>query len=671
MDDTAPTVTNARAAARDLSIRGVRLKNRVVAAPMERNYCDLGGRPTQQYVDYLAARAAGGAALLFTESSYVHQLSKARPHQMGMHEDSVLPGLTRMSEEVHAHGSLLGIELNHAGRVVPPAVSQRQPVAPSPIRCIEIDGAMPRALSRAGIEEIVGQFGAAARRAVRGGADVISVHGAHGYLIAQFLSPRTNHRDDEYGAPTRFLNEVLASVRAAIGDEVPMFLRLSAFEGIPGGLDVEKSLDLVAGMDLHLVDVVDLSAGTYGAGHWITPSGEEQEGYLGAIARRYRASTGTLVSVAGRITMPATAERLIASGSADLVSVARAIHADPRWSQHVVDGTDPRPCIACNQGCADVVFSGLPIWCAANPSTGDEGARRLTTSVRDRPTDEWVAVVGAGPAGLEAATSLASRGLRIRLFEARAELGGQFRLAAALRSKPQFDRLLAWYEEELTRLGVDVSRGHRATPDQVAGARAVVLATGGEDYVPPVPGFERERVIGLRTWLAGGALDQPAGSVPEPVTIWGADRAAFFVADELAARGRPVTIVAAQPTLAPDAGAREGLPAHGRLEAAPHVTILLERTVEEILPDGLVVSCSGVRLVVSGSGPVLVSQGSVPAGADPADWVGRAGGPAAVEVATETDGLTFDAALRAGRSAAERVVAALYERLELVTGRVS
>jgi 2,4-dienoyl-CoA reductase-like NADH-dependent reductase (Old Yellow Enzyme family) len=258
--------------ARPVQVRGVRLRNRIVGAPMERNYCDRSGRVTPRYVDYLARRAAGGAGLLFTESCYVTQAGKARNLQMGLHGDHVIDALARLADAVHAEGAMLGVELNHGGRVVPSAVSQQQPVAPSAIPCAEIGGEMPRALSTMEIEEIVTQFARAARRAADAGVDAIAVHGAHGYLIGQFLSPRSNRRNDHYGTKTAFLNEVLAAVRGELGDAVPISLRLSAFEGLSGGLDEDASLALAGEMSLGLVDLVDLSAGTYGAGHWITPS---------------------------------------------------------------------------------------------------------------------------------------------------------------------------------------------------------------------------------------------------------------------------------------------------------------------------------------------------------------------------------------------------------------
>ncbi|HEX6338795.1 MAG TPA: FAD-dependent oxidoreductase [Jiangellaceae bacterium] len=634
-----------------LQIRHVTLPNRIVGAPMERNYCDLAGRVTRRYVEYLARRAAGGTGLLFTESSYVTQASKARPYQMGLHGDHVIDGLGKLATAVHAEGALLGVELNHAGRVVPSSVSNLQPVAPSATPCAEVDGEVPRALTAAEIDQVVADFAAAAARAVHAGVDVIAVHGAHGYLIAQFLSPRSNRRTDEYAEPTAFLNRVVAAVRNQVGVSVPIFLRLSAFEGLPDGLDEEQSLALADRIALDTVDVIDISAGTYGAGQWITPSGEVKEGYLGRIAQRYR-KFGRFVSVAGRITTPAGAARLLADEQADLVVVGRALHADPDWARHAIEGTDPRPCISCNQGCADVIHRGLPLWCAVNPQTGAEGRRSPASGA----ASGRLLVVGGGPAGLEAAITAAKSGLRVRLLERAEAIGGQFALAARLRSKPQFSRLLAWYEEQLIRLDVDVHAAVTARVEEfLPDADAVVVATGSTGYVPPVPGSDHIRLVEVRDWLRHGA-DPP----DRHVTVWGADRVGVAVADDLAGRGYDVLLVGSQQELAPDAGAREKLPAVERLRASSRVTIHLGTSIETIGDDHLICGREGSLFTLHYPGIVIASHGALPAPAviDPeehgltADRVKLAGDALG-------DAATIDHATASGRAAALAVVASL------------
>lgn len=632
-----------------LQLRKVTLPNRIVGAPMERNYCDLLGRVTPRYVDYLARRAGGGTGLLFTESCYVTQASKARPYQMGLHGDHVIPGLARLAAAVHAEGALLGVELNHAGRVVPSSVSNLQPVAPSAVPCAEVAGELPRALTVAEIAQIVADFAAAAARALQAGVDVIGVHGAHGYLVSQFLSPRSNHRADEYGEPTAFVNRVLAAIRAEVGESVPLFLRLSAFEGLPGGLDEEQSLALAGRMALDAIDVIDISAGTYGAGQWITPSGEVAEGYLAQTAARYR-RFGRPVSVAGRITTPAAAARVVAEGMADLILVGRALHADPDWARHAIRGTDPRPCISCNQGCADVIHRGSPLWCAVNPETGVEGQRRSAPPVAAAGR---LLVVGAGPAGLEAAVTAAQSGLRVRLLERTGSVGGQLALAAGLRSKPQFRRLLSWYQDQLARLDIEVHTGETAPVETfLSDVDAVVVATGGTGYLPPVPGSDHARVVDVRDWL------RRRGRPPGPrITVWGADRVGVAVADDLAAEGYDVLLVGSQPELAPDAGAREKLPAVERLRTAPGVAIHLRTTVEAIGEQDLTCGRDGALFTVQNPGIVLASHGVLPA---PVAIDHAVPGLTADRVVVAGDALdgntTIDHATRSGRDAACRIV---------------
>jgi 2,4-dienoyl-CoA reductase-like NADH-dependent reductase (Old Yellow Enzyme family)/thioredoxin reductase len=584
-----------------LRVGRLQLRNRIVAAPMERNYGTRDGQVTERYIAYLRARAAGGVALLFTEATYVRADGRGRMFQLGAHADHVIPGLRELCDAVHAQGALLGVELNHAGRVAEPHVSGFQPVAPSPVAYA---GRMPRELSTDETAQIVHAFAAAARRCVDAGADVVGLHAAHGYLMHQFLSPRTNHRTDRYADPVQFVNDVIVAVHDAVPD-VPLVLRLSALEGVPDGLDAEATLDAAARMRLDLIDVIDVSAGSYEAGEWIVQPGEFPRGVLAPYAAPYR-RFGRLVAVAGRISTGDAAEAVLAEGAADLVSIGRALHADPDWARTVLTGGAPRPCIACNQGCIDVVHTQRPIWCVVNPATSRES----------EPTPPAVAgrrvlVVGAGPAGLEASLTAAARGHRVTLLEAAPVVGGQFRLAAALPSRPEFDRLTDWYHSELARAGVDVRLSTPADPKVVAALapEAVIVATGGVDALPAVPGIELPHVAGVRAWLARNG----SGHGGATVTVWGADRTGLAVADALAGIGVRVLLIGAQTQLAPEAGRREKILAVPRLTANPAVRILLGTTLERIEPNRLLVGRDGTREWIDVSGPLLVSQSTVPA----------------------------------------------------------
>lgn len=576
------------------------LRNRVVSPPMERNYGTADGRVTGRYVEYLRARAAGGAALVFTEATYVRADGRGRVRQLGAHGDHVVPGLRALADAVHDEGALLGVELNHAGRVADPAASGFQPVAPSPV---PFRHRRPRELATAEVEDLVGAFGAAARRCATAGVDVLEVHAAHGYLIHQFLSPRTNHRADRYADPVLFLAQVLAELRrAAPGSTV--FLRLSAFEGVAGGLDAEATLALVRRMPLGLIDALDISAGCYEAGEWMVQPGEVRRGVLAPYAAPFRVF-GKPVGVAGRIATGDAAEEIIRWGAADFVAVGRGQHADPAWTNATLAGVPPRPCIGCNQGCIDELHTQQPIWCLADPGSGHENAPPAPRSPRRR-----VLIAGAGVGGLQAACTAARAGHDVVVLEADAEIGGQFRLAARLPGKPEFGRLLDWYAAELSRLAVDLRLSTVADAETVSrmAPDVVVLATGGTGLRPAVPGIARHRVTDLRDWLRS---PRPLGD-DAVLTVWGADRAGVATADAAAAAGHRVLLVGAEKELAPEAGPREKVLMVRRLTGNPGVDVRLDTTLEEIDDEQLLIGHGGARTWIPVRGPVIISQGTVP-----------------------------------------------------------
>ncbi len=494
-----------------IKIKSLELVNRVVMPPMGTNLGNPDGTVSEANLAYLKRRARGGVGLIITEITSVHPGGSTMPNQLGAYDDRFIPGLKKISDAVHAAGSKVALQLHHAGRESFSLLQEGKAVAPSAIRSL-VFGLTPREMTVEEIQEIIAAFGAAAARAREAGFDAVEVHGAHGYLLTQFLSALSNRRGDEYGGSlinrSRFIIEVLQEVRKTVGPDFPISLRLSVEECIKDGYTFEDIQPILPDLVKAGADILHASLGTHGSPGGITSAScEYQPGFNVWRAKKLKEAVGLPVIAVGRFTDPSLANEVIARGEADLVAFGRQHLADPDFLIKAREGRpeDIRKCIACNQGCIERLMLGEgKIRCALNPETGQEiiypqGPPAIRRNV-------WV--IGAGPGGLTAAHEAARLGHRVTLYEKETETGGQLRFASKAPFKDHYGIWASWLTSQARKMGVTVRTGVEVTESMISewNPDVVILASGGEQIKPEIPGTDLPLVCNAWQVLGGTVL---------------------------------------------------------------------------------------------------------------------------------------------------------------------
>lgn len=499
-----------------IQIGSMELRNRIVMPPMGTNFANENGVVTQRLIDYYVERAKGKVGFIIVEATCIEShLGKFGAHQLRIDGDKYLPEFADLVEAVHLHGAKIAVQLHHAGRQTTlEATEGRTPVSSSNVPYVDMyvsPGtivARPKPLKVRQISELVEKFGEGARRAKSAGFDAIEIHGAHGYLIAQFLSPFANKRTDKYGGSfdgrLRFAVEVVECVRAKVGADYPISFRISADEFIKGGITLELAKKIAVRLQEAGIDVIHVSGSLAETEHMCEGSMSMERGYMVHLAEGIKKVVSIPVIAVGRINDPEFAEKILQDGRADLVAMGRALIADPMLPLKTMQGriSEVRKCIACNQGCAGrVIFSGLHMTCNINPGVGKEREYQITRAEKSRR----VMIAGGGIAGMEAARVAALRGHDVTLFEKTDSLGGQFKLAKIPPHKKELSNILDYLRAQIDELRVEVELSKEVTPELVDQEKpeAVIVTTGANPIIPQIPGVESKHVITAWDLLAG------------------------------------------------------------------------------------------------------------------------------------------------------------------------
>jgi 2,4-dienoyl-CoA reductase (NADPH2) len=464
---------------------------------------------------FYAERARGGAALLITGGSAVSRVGAGGRHYSFINEPAEAAKLRRAADAVHQAGGRIALQLFHAGRYAFERTFGLQPLAPSAVPS-RFSKSTPRAMTAADIAQTLEDFAGGARRARELGFDAVELMGSEGYLLNQFLSPLTNLRADEWGGDfgrrSRFPLTVLRRVRAAVGEDFPIIYRLSGADLMPGSSTDEETAVFAGLLGAAGADALDVGIGWHES-HIPTVPYTVPPGAWVRCAGRIKAAVGILPVIAStRIHTLELAERVLEQARVDFISLARPFLADPMIVAKSRAGQSDRVnlCLACNQACIDRSLTDNAVSCMVNPRAG----RELEFPERPAtPRRGWVAVVGGGPAGLEAARVLGEAGQRVVLFEAEREVGGQFRLACKVPGKGDYAATVAYFAGELHRLGVEVRTGRAVEVDSMedlAGAEAVILATGVRPRNPDLRGVELPHVRSYSRALLETVGDGPA-----------------------------------------------------------------------------------------------------------------------------------------------------------------
>jgi len=598
-------------------IGNLRLKNKIVASPVTTNFATVKGAVTDRIIAHYEEKARGGAALIVVEGTYIDPRGKSFLNQLGIYDDGLILGLSKLAQAIKRQGAKASIQLQHAGRRTSSKIAGGQPLAPSSIPCAP-DAEVPRELTVEEIELLIAKHAEAAKRAKKAGFDAVQLHGAHGYLLSSFLSPLSNKRKDMYGggieARAKFIIEVIEAIREQVGKEFPVTIKISAEEFIEGGITIEDTRVIVPELVKAGIDAIMVSAGTVAIGkrymsldnpHTFLrnlPMGTRL-GCLVYLAEEVKKVVDIPVIAVGRINDPFLAEAVIKEEKADFVALGRGLLADPEFPRKAADGdfNGIRKCIGC-QECFNRLAQQLDVICAVNPVVGREKEFKISPTTYKRK----IIIVGGGPAGMEAARVSAMRGHLVTLLERDNKLGGLLNLACVPPHRDEIKKLLDYLTTQVKKWGVKIKLGQEATPNLIRKLEpdVLIIATGSTPIKSGIPGSNANNVVTAHEVLRGDVKTK------EKVVVIGGGMVGCETADFLASQGKKVTIVEMLESVANDIDTETRTFLLFKL-TQNGVKIVVGAKTKQIVSEGVIIEKEGKQELIEGN-TVVLSLGAVP-----------------------------------------------------------
>lgn len=518
------------------------IENRTVMAPISTNLASVEGEVTQQLIDHYSRIAKGGVGLIIVENMCVHfPEGRHGTTQPRIDTDEFIPGLHRLVQAIQQYGVKVGVELAHPGGVADVRFIKTQLVAPSSMQ-IKSGAVTPRALTKEEIEELVDIFGKAALRAKKAGFDMVEIQAGHGLLVNQFLSPLFNKRKDEFGGSLdgriRFPKMIAEKIKDYAGKSFPISVRLGVEEFEEGGIKIEEGRHIAKKLSDAGVDAIHVTLGGTTMEKRLEPMPYPQ-GWRVYLAEEIKKVVDVPVIAVGVIREPWFAEKILQEGKADFIALGRALIADPRWPKKALMGEEKaiRRCFSCNECVRARHFEDLPIRCSFNPTIGTD---KKFAHIKKTKHKKKVMIVGAGPAGMEAARVAALRGHDVYLFDKENQIGGTLNIAAAVPGKDKLRWIVEYYAYTLPKLGVHIQLREFVDKQKIEAFSpdVVIIATGSELTMLQIPGMKNISGLSFKEVLKGEVKIER-----EKVVVLGGGLIGLETALFLASLGNDVTVL--------------------------------------------------------------------------------------------------------------------------------